>query len=146
MAKRGLKLSTRIPNYNADAMAWRRAIHAAVAAVQTKRTVRYKATDKLEVQIQLHLNGRKLTILDLDNRVKDIFDALHGCIGEKGKSGELARIIPNDNQVYRLVVEKRLPPKANPEALSTLVICSYRAHAGTARAPREYIKHPRSKT
>lgn len=146
MAKRALKLSIRIPNYIADAMGWRRAIHAAVAEAQSKNTVRYYATDKLEVEIRLHLRGRRLTIVDLDNRVKDIFDALHGCIGEKGKTGKLERIIPNDNQIYRLVVERRLAPKTNRAALSTIVIRRYRAHAGTARAARKYLKHTKAPT
>ena len=146
MAKRALKLSIRMPNYIADKMGWRRGIHAAVADAQRKSSVRYNENDKLEVEIRLHLRGRRLTILDLDNRVKDIFDALHGCIGEKGKTGELERIIPNDNQIYRLVVEKRLAPKSNRAALSTIVIRRYRAHAGTARAAREYLKHTKARS
>ena len=62
-------------------------------------------------------------------------------IGEKGKSGELRPIIPNDNQIYRLIAEKRLAPKVNREALSTIVIRRYDRHPGTARAPREFRKH-----
>ena len=89
MAKRSLTLSARIPNFMKDAKAWRQAIHAAIIEVQDKGHVRYSDTDKLEVQVRFHLQNPKLTILDLDNRLKDVFDALQGFIGEKGKSGAL---------------------------------------------------------
>jgi Holliday junction resolvase RusA-like endonuclease len=141
MATRGHKLSVRIPNFMKDAVAWRKAIHTAVVAVQDATKVRYTSTDKLDVEIRFHLRDRKLTILDLDNRLKQVLDALQGFIGEKGKSHALRPIIPDDNQIYRLVAEKRMPPKANRAALSTIVIRRYRSHAGTARAPRETRKH-----
>jgi Holliday junction resolvase RusA-like endonuclease len=126
-----------------DARAWRRAIHAAIVQVQDQTSVRYSDTDKLEVQIRFHLRDPKLTILDLDNRLKDVLDALQGFIGEKGKSGALRPIIPNDNQIYRLIAEKRLAPKVNREALSTIVIRGYDHHGGTARAARDTRKHPK---
>lgn len=141
MAKRSLKLTVRIPNFMKDAREWRRAIHAAIVKVQDQGNVKYSDTDKLEVEIRFHLRDRKLTILDLDNRLKDVLDALQGMIGEKGKSGELRPIISNDNQIYRLIAEKRLAPKVNREALSTIVIRRYDRHAGTARAPRGFRKH-----
>ncbi|HEY3027507.1 MAG TPA: RusA family crossover junction endodeoxyribonuclease [Pyrinomonadaceae bacterium] len=141
MAKRALKLSVRIPNYMSDGRAWRRAINAAIVKVQKQGTVKYAGTDKLEVEIRFYLRNPKLTKLDLDNRLKDVLDALQGMIGEKGKSGELKAIIPNDNQVYRLIAEKRLAPKANREALSTILIRSYDHHGGTARSPRDTRKN-----
>jgi hypothetical protein len=53
---------------------------------------------------------------------------------------ELVPIIPNDNQIYRVIVEKRLAPKVDRKALGVLVIQKYRNHPGTARAPREFRK------
>ena len=44
---------------------------------------------------------------DIDNRAKDVLDALQGCVGRS----QLTAIIPNDNQVFKLVIEKALPPK-----------------------------------
>jgi Holliday junction resolvase RusA-like endonuclease len=143
MAKRSLKLIARIPNFMKDAEAWRRAIHAAVVEVQDRGNVTYSDTDKLEVEILFHLRNPKLTILDLDNRLKDVLDALQGFIGEKGKSRALRPIIPNDNQIYRLIAEKRLAPKVNPGALSTIVIRRYDRHGGTVRQPRDTRKHVR---
>lgn len=123
-----------------DAEAWRRAIHAAIAEVQDRGNVRYSSADKLEVEIRFHLTNPKLTILDLDNRLKDVLDALQGFIGEKGKSGALRPIIPNDNQIYRLIAEKRLAPKVNRAALSTITIRRYDNHGGTAREPHDTRK------
>ncbi len=143
MAKRSLKLSVRIPNFITDARAWRHAIHAAIVEVQNQSNVQYSATDKLEVEIRFHLQNPKLTILDLDNRLKDVLDALQGFVGEKGKSGALRPIIPNDNQIYRLIAEKRLAPKSNREALSTIVIRRYDHHGGTISAPRDTRKRPK---
>jgi hypothetical protein len=141
MSKRALKLSVKIPNFMTGRGKWRRAIHAAVAAAQDKRTIAYGADDKLEVQIRFYLRDRKLTILDIDNRVKDLLDALQGFVGDKGKTYGLHPIIPNDNQVYRIVAEKRLPPKASRDALSTVVVRKYRNHGATARSHREFRKH-----
>lgn len=143
MAKRNLKLSVRIPNFMTDSAAWRRAIHAAIVKAQDRQKVRYLETDKLEVHIRFHLTNPKLTILDLDNRLKDVFDALQGCIGEKGKSGELRPIIPNDNQIYRVIAEKQLAPKVDRAALSTIVIRGYDRHGATSAAPRDTRKHLR---
>lgn len=141
MAKRGLKLSVRIPNFMKDAEAWRRAIHAAIVTKQDRTRVRYSDTDKLDVEIRFHLQNPKLTILDLDNRLKDVLDALQGFVGDKGKSQGLRPIIPNDNQIYRLTAEKRLAPKSNRAALSTIVIRRYDRHAATDREPRDTRKH-----
>jgi hypothetical protein len=141
MGKRSLKLSARIPNFMKDAEAWRRAIHAAVVEAQDRKNVRYSDSDKLEVTIRFHLRNPKLTILDLDNRLKDVLDALQGFIGEKGTSGVLRPIIPNDSQIYRLIAEKRLAPKVNRAAPSTIVIRRYDGHGGTVRQPRDTRKH-----
>lgn len=85
MAKRSLKLSARIPNFMKDAEAWRRAIHAAIVEVQDRGNVRYTDTDKLEVEIRFHLRNPKLTILDLDNRLKDVLDALQVSLARRVK-------------------------------------------------------------
>jgi hypothetical protein len=143
MAKRPLKLTVRIPNFITDAMEWRRQINAAIAKKQAAGRVRYDKDDKLEVQVRFYLQGHRLTILDIDNRLKQVFDALQGFIGDKGKRHGLPSIIPNDNQIYRVVAEKRLPPKKEVDALGTIVIRGYDHHPSTARRPREYRKHVR---
>jgi Holliday junction resolvase RusA-like endonuclease len=141
MRKLRQKLTIRIPNFMKDSMAWRKAIHAAVMEAQDRTPILYASDAKFDIEVVFHLQGRKLTILDLDNRLKDVLDALQGFVGEKGKSRAFRPIIPNDNQIYRLVAEKRLPSKVNRAALSTIVIRRYSSHPGTARAPRETRKH-----
>lgn len=140
MRKQRQKLTVRIPNFMTNSMEWRKAINDAVVEARDRAGVEYSSRDKLDVQVRFHLNGRKLTILDLDNRLKLVGDALQGFIGEKGKSGALERIIPNDNQIYRITAEKRLPPKNDRDASSIIVIRRYSNHRGTARAPRETRK------
>ena len=139
MAKRPLVLRVRIPNFDKDARAWRTAINKAIDEVKQGRGVEYAEDEKLDVDICLYLQNPKLTILDLDNRVKDILDALQGFILDKGKGGT-APIITNDNQIYRLTVEKRLPPKANLESLSTIVIRKYDHDARTVASARDRRK------
>jgi Holliday junction resolvase RusA-like endonuclease len=146
MAKTPKTLKVKLPDYLSDRKDWRREINAAAAEKQRESRVTYTADDKLEVQVRLHLRDRKLTVLDLDNRLKQIFDALQGFNGDKGKRGGLVPIIPNDNQIYRVIVEKRLAPKVDRKALGVLVIQKYRNHPGTARAPREFRKKVGSPT
>ena len=111
MAKRPLKLVVRIPEYSHPRNSWREAIYAAVRERQRSSKVRYRPEDKLEVLIRLYLSGRRLELHDVDNRLKDCLDALQGRAGGSKKDRRLDPIIPNDRQVFRVVIEKRLPPK-----------------------------------
>jgi Holliday junction resolvase RusA-like endonuclease len=140
MPKRALKLTVRIPSFETGVLAWRKKIHEAIAKIQKRGKVRYGENDKLEVEVCLYLTNPQLTKLDLDNRAKTILDALQGFMLDKGKGG-LPWIIPNDDQIYRLIIEKRLPPKANLAALSKIEIRGYNHHVGTAKSKRDYRKH-----
>jgi Holliday junction resolvase RusA-like endonuclease len=140
MSKRRRKLVAKIPNFMKNAKAWRRAIHAAVSAAQVRTGLQFLPTDKFAVEVIFTLANPKLTVLDLDNRLKDVLDALQGFIGEKGKSGALRPIIPDDSQIYLLIAEKRMPPKAMPNAPSQITIWRYDSHrrtAGTVRSTKK---------
>ncbi len=76
---------------------------------QERRGVSYSAEDKLEVWVRLYFEDPKIRFVDVDNRAKDVLDALQGRVGGSKKKPGLPPIIPNDNQVYRVVVEKGLP-------------------------------------
>ena len=111
MAKRPLKLHVRIPPYRSPRNAWRRAIHAAATQALQRGGVRYDKADRLEVEVRLYLTGRALGWHDLDNRLKDVLDALQGRAGGPKAKRSLAPLVPNDRQIYRVAVEKHSPPK-----------------------------------
>lgn len=71
----------------------------------------YRPTDRLEVAVRLYLDGTGLEINDVDNRLKDILDALQGRAGGPKNRRAFDAIIPNDHQVFRVVIEKMRPPK-----------------------------------
>ena len=110
MAKRPLKLTLRIPPYERPRNVWRKKLHHVILQRQRKSPVRYKETDKLEVEVRLFIKGTALTMHDIDNRLKDILDALQGRAGGPKKRRTLVPIIPNDRQIYRVIMEKGQPP------------------------------------
>jgi len=110
VAKRPLKLTLRIPPYERPRNVWRKRLHHVVLQRQRKSPVRYSETDKLEVEVRLYIKGKGLAVHDVDNRLKDILDALQGRAGGPKKRRTLEPIIPNDRQIYRVIMEKGLPP------------------------------------
>ncbi|MBM3948178.1 MAG: RusA family crossover junction endodeoxyribonuclease [SAR202 cluster bacterium] len=114
MPKRPLKLEIRIPEYSNPRNKLREAIHRAVVEVQNTTSVKYRDDDKLEVTLRLYFTDeRSAEIHDVDNRLKDCLDALQGRVGgTKTKAMRvLEPIVPNDSQVWRVVVEKGIMPK-----------------------------------
>jgi Holliday junction resolvase RusA-like endonuclease len=75
-----------------------------VAANEMK--VIFRDTDRLEIVVRLHLSEAALRFHDIDNRLKDIFDALQGRAGGSKSIRTLAAIIPNDKQIFRALIEK----------------------------------------
>ena len=72
---------------------------------------RYEPGDLLELDVRIYLREASLRMHDVDNRLKDIMDALQGHVGGKGgKSRWLHALIPNDSQIRRVVIEKQTPP------------------------------------
>ncbi len=54
----------------------------------------------------MDLSPRAALKHDVDNRLKDVLDALQGRAGGSKVSHDLDPIIPNDRQIYRVSVEK----------------------------------------
>jgi hypothetical protein len=108
MPKRPLKITARIPAYRYPRNEWRKAIHQAVQ--RRAGRVQYEDSDKLEVEILLYMEKRGLGWNDVDNRSKDVLNALQGRAGGPKRSRRLEAIIPNDRQIYRVIVEKQTPP------------------------------------
>jgi hypothetical protein len=111
MAKRKFKLSIRIPEYQWPRNFWRQRLHRIIASAATKSGVFYHPSDKLELNVKLYLEGTALSSHDVDNRLKDIMDALQARAGGSKKNRRWTSIIPNDNQIYRVTIEKALAPK-----------------------------------
>jgi len=112
MPKRPLKISFRIPPYpSGRRLKWRHAIHAAADKARERAHVTYTEHDRLEVRVRLYMDANLLASHDVDNRAKDVLDALQGRAGGSKRARQLSAIIPNDNQVFKLVIEKALPPK-----------------------------------
>lgn len=126
MPKRPLRITVRIPPYVTPRTAWRRAIHRAVMERLDRSHVKYLETDTLALTVLLYFNEDVLEIVDVDNRLKDVMDALQGHVGGHGKKQRsLKEIIPNDNRIFRVTVEKCLAPKQSADERGHLTITKY---------------------
>ncbi len=125
MPKRKLTLEFTIPKYIPETRPpsheWKKAIHSVALDASETVKVSYKQSDRLEIYVHLYLAGRAVGFHDVDNRLKQIMDALQGSLGSKGKKRKNP-IIPNDNQVYKVVVEKRPLPKQSRKEISGKIL------------------------
>ena len=110
MAKPRLSLRVRIPPYQTPRNTWRRLVNREVASQAKARGVRYRGSDRLEVHVRLYMDDSSLRSHDVDNRLKDILDALQGRAGGPKSIRSLPAVIPNDRQIYRVSIEKGLAP------------------------------------
>lgn len=110
MPKRRMALKVRLPPYRHPRNTWRGDLLREIVRAQRKRKVRYVDGDRLEVQVRLYLPEARLVHHDVDNRVKDVLDALQGRLGGPKSIRPKIRMIHNDRAIYRLVVEKSAPP------------------------------------
>jgi len=58
---------------------------------------------------------------DVDNRLKDILDAIQGRAGGSKTIHKLKAVVPNDNQIYRASIEK-MAPSPHSRGLGHLII------------------------
>ena len=131
MAKRRQTLRVRIPPYEHPRNSWRRAIHAGVIEAAQVRGVVYLPDDKLELIITLYLGDTDLRFHDVDNRLKDIMDALQGRAGGPKDKRQLEPIIPNDHQVFKVTIEKMLYP-GQSQGMGHVIIRKYKPIANQA--------------
>jgi len=124
MAKRKAKLTIRIPPYKSPRNSWRQKIHRTATLEAQRVGVSYQAKNKLQLKIRLYFKNGALLSHDLDNRLKDIMDALQGRAGGSKKVRTLPAIVPNDSQIYRVVIEKGLPSKQS-KGFGHLIITKY---------------------
>lgn len=113
MTKIRRTITTVLPAYERDRNQWRRNILKLVLKAGRKARVRYEPEDRFEVVVLLYLKkGKRHDIHDVDNRLKDILDALQGRFGGPKSIHGKSRLINNDRQVSRVVMEKQAIPKS----------------------------------
>src|SRR6266567_7430230 len=111
MAKIARTITATLPTYQTTREQWLREIYQRGSDAERSAGVKYDRDDRFEVVVLLYLNkGKQYKEHDLDNLIKDVFDSLQGFLYDKGRGG-LPKIIPNDNQICRLLVEKQPTPK-----------------------------------
>lgn len=111
MAKSRATLHFRIPSYATPRNRWRQLIWQAAWGAARERGIEYCPTDRLAVSIVLYLGEPALALHDVDNRSKDVLDALQGRMGGPKIVRKHRPLIPNDSQVWQVCVTKALPPK-----------------------------------
>lgn len=129
MPKSRRTLTARIPTYQKNRSLWRKEILVAVLNAHRKAGIHYRPDDLFEVVVLLYLKrGKRHDIHDVDNRLKDILDALQGRFGGPKSRRTKMRLIENDNQVCRVVMEKQPIPKMfGDDAGGRLLIRPYKA-------------------
>jgi hypothetical protein len=111
MSKIARTIRTSLPTYQKDRQQWRKQILRNVREAAARAGVQYEDDDLLEVEVLLYLTrGKRHDIHDVDNRLKDILDALQGRFRGYSSKKEPC-LVANDNKVCRAVVEKRPTPK-----------------------------------
>lgn len=125
------KLNVKLPPYNSNHNAWRRLINKNVKKEAKSKGFGCRIKDYLELNVCFYFFDNKKDIIDIDNRLKDVMDALQGYYGGFGKKHEnKKRFIDNDNQIYRVTVEKRRLSSKQPENLGGhLFISKYKGHS-----------------
>ena len=103
-------IRAKLPTYQKDRQEWRRKILDNVRQAAAKDGIKYDAAQTLEVEVILYMkSGKRHDIHDVDNRLKDILDALQGRF--RGPLGKKRRLIANDNKICKATIEKRPTPK-----------------------------------
>ena len=105
MAKRRFTISATLSQYAPPRNEWRRKVHAAVLEAQTFRGVGYRESDQLEMRVSIFLPSRPLDLHDVDERVKDIIDALEGRIAGRRSRRRIAPIVAG-GQIRRVILER----------------------------------------
>ena len=123
MAKRRFSITVRLPAYARPRNEWRRRVHSAVLEALARRGVGYSDADRLELRLTLALEGRPLAVHAIDERVKDVIDALGGRIAGPRSTRRIAPIV-EDDQIARIVLENSA--RRSRGSLGELAVSRYR--------------------
>jgi len=128
MIKQHKTLRMRIPPYQHPRNKWRRSIIAEIEQVAAARAITYQPEDQLELIVTLYMTTDEIAWHDVDNRLKDIMDALQGRAGGSKANKVLAAVVPNDHQIHKVTIEKRtVPPQSH--GWGHLIIRKYKQFA-----------------
>ena len=125
MAKRRFSITLQLPAYARPRNEWRRRVHAAALEALARRGVGYHDADRLELRLSMALDERPLAVDAIDDRVKDVIDALGGRIAGPRSRRRIAPIVADD-QIARIVLEKTAR-RGRGRALGELAISRYRS-------------------
>lgn len=149
MAKTRRTITALLPGYERNRYRWRRRILANILRAARKAGVKYDNSQTFEVVVLLYLMKGKLhDIHDVDNRLKDILDALQGRFGGSKTIHSKNRLIQNDRQVCRVIIEKQQIPKSlGDNAGGRLLVRPYeRRRWPLQRSKGEQFRKPRRKS
>jgi Holliday junction resolvase RusA-like endonuclease len=130
MAKTRQTIRAVLPTYLKNRQQWRKQILRNVRLVADEKEICYEPDQLFAVEVILYMDrGKRHDIHDVDNRLKDILDALQGRF--RGGSGKKRRLIKNDNKICKATIEKRPTPKVfknkKENAGGRIIIRPYRA-------------------
>jgi hypothetical protein len=128
MAKRRFSIVVQLPPYARPRNEWRRRVHGSVLEALARRGVGYHDADRLELRLALALGSRPLSVHAIDERVKDVIDALGGRIAGPRSRRRIAPIVA-DEQIARIVLEQA-PVRRRARTLGELAISRYRRRRG----------------
>ena len=123
VAKRRFSITVKLPAYARPRNEWRRRVHAAVLEALARRGVGYHDADRLELRLALALEAKPLAMHAIDERVKDVVDALGGRIAGPRSQRRIAPIV-QDEQIARIVLEKT--QRRSRGALGELAVSRFR--------------------
>ena len=115
------RLKIRLPEYAFPRNRWRKKIYDAINKKLREKGERKIKFEKTELKLVLYFSRSKIKFIDVDNRLKDVMDALQARWGSKISKNNSIPLIKNDNTIYKVTVEKRIPPKQS-KGLGHLII------------------------
>lgn len=124
MAKRRFSITAQLPTYTRPRNEWRRRVHQVVLEALARRGVGYHDADRLELRLSLALDRRPLDVHAINERLKDVVDALGGRIAGPRSRRRIAPIVADD-QIARIVLE-RTERRPRGRALGELALARYR--------------------
>ena len=104
------KIKNKITGICISANRWRKKIYDAINKKLREKGERKIKFEKTELKLVLYFSKSKIKFVDVDNRLKDVMDALQARWGGKISKNNSIPLIKNDNTIYKVTVEKRISP------------------------------------